>query len=102
MQNSTDQIIRGMLFLAVLATLEAQEDYAASILIKLGDTPFATKAGTLYPLMARMQKNGLIESRWVIKKAKPPMRYYSMTRAGRETLERQRAVMADINKVVGA
>lgn len=99
--NNPDQLVRGMLFFAVLAAIEKKENYAASILIELEATPFETKAGTLYPLMTRMQKAGLIESRWVIKKSKPPMRYYSVTKTGRQTLEDLRKVMTKINKTLG-
>lgn len=99
--NNADQLVRGMLLFAVLATLEKKENYAASILLELEDTPFETKAGTLYPLMTRMQKAKLLDSRWVIKKSKPPMRYYSITPIGKETLQSLRETMHKVNKVLG-
>lgn len=99
--NDQDQIVRGMLYFAVLATLEHKENYGAQLLVKLEGTPFETKAGTLYPLMSRMQEQGLIGSRWVIKQGKPPMRYYSITTVGQEKLQSLRQVMGEINKVLG-
>lgn len=99
--NNADQLVRGMLLFAVLATVEKKENYAASILLELEGTPFETKVGTLYPLMTRMQKSGLLDSRWVIKESKPPMRYYSVTPEGKETLQNLRETMRKVNKVVG-
>jgi PadR family transcriptional regulator PadR len=99
--NDQDQLVRGMLYFAVLATLEHKENYGAQLLIKLEGTPFETRAGTLYPLMTRMQDQGLISSRWVINKGKPPMRYYTITAEGQEKLQLLREVMNQINKVVG-
>ena len=99
--NDQDQLVRGMLYFAVLATLEHKESYGAQLLVKLEGTPFETKAGTLYPLMSRMQDLGLISSRWVIQKGKPPMRYYTITSGGQEKLQSLREVMKDINKVLG-
>ncbi|MBP6961997.1 PadR family transcriptional regulator [Candidatus Saccharibacteria bacterium] len=99
--NDQDQIVRGMLYFAVLATLEHKESYGAQLLVKLEGTPFETKAGTLYPLMSRMQDQGLISSRWVIQKGKPPMRYYTITGEGQEKLQSLREVMKNINKVLG-
>jgi PadR family transcriptional regulator PadR len=99
--NDQDQLVRGMLYFAVLATLEHKESYGAQLLVKLEETPFETKAGTLYPLMSRMQDQGLISSRWVIQKGKPPMRYYTITGDGQEKLQSLREVMKDINKVLG-
>ena len=99
--NDQDQLVRGMLYFAVLATLEHKESYGAQLLVKLEGTPFETKAGTLYPLMSRMQDQGLISSRWVIQKGKPPMRYYTITGEGQEKLQSLREVMEEINKVLG-
>lgn len=99
--NDQDQLVRGMLYFAVLASLEHKESYGAQLLVKLEGTPFETKAGTLYPLMSRMQDQGLISSRWVIQKGKPPMRYYTITGDGQEKLQSLREVMKDINKVLG-
>lgn len=99
--NDHDQLVRGMLFFAVLATLEHKENYGAQLLLKLEGTPFETRAGTLYPLMTRMQEQGLISSRWVIKAGKPPMRYYTITSDGQAKLESLRDIMKKINNVLG-
>jgi PadR family transcriptional regulator PadR len=96
-----DQLVRGMLYFAVLATVEKKESYGAQILIALEKTPFTTRAGTLYPLMTRMEQAGLISSRWVIKQGKPPMRYYTITTKGQTRLQDSRSVLERINEVVG-
>jgi len=90
-----------MLYFAVLASLEHKESYGAQLLIKLEGTPFETKAGTLYPLMTRMQDQGLISSRWVMKSGKPPMKFYVITTDGQEKLQDLREVLLKINNVLG-
>jgi PadR family transcriptional regulator, regulatory protein PadR len=95
--NDQDQLVRGMLYFAVLARLELSENYGAKLLISLQATPFATRAGTLYPLMARMEESGLISSRWVIKPGKTPMRYYQITAAGQAKLQSLRTILEQIN-----
>ena len=100
-ESDQEQLVRGMLYFAVLACLEQHESYGAQLLLNLDPTPFSTKAGTLYPLMSRMQKQGLISSRWVIKTGKPPMRYYTITTDGQAKLGSLRATLEQINKVLG-
>ena len=99
--NDTDQLVRGMLYFAVLACLEHKEGYGAQLLLKLEGTPFETKAGTLYPLMTRMQEQGLISSRWVMQAGKPPMRFYTISDKGQIKLQDLRKILNDINKVLG-
>lgn len=47
--NDQDQLVRGMLYFAVLATLEHKENYGAQLLIKLENTPFETGQGLYTP-----------------------------------------------------
>jgi PadR family transcriptional regulator PadR len=103
MKNSTDQdqLVRGMLFFAVLAKLEQKECYPAQLLLLLEGTPFETRAGTLYPLMSRMQDQGQISSRWKMTEGKPPMRIYTITSEGQTKLQSLREVLENINKVLG-
>jgi PadR family transcriptional regulator PadR len=96
-----DQLVRGMLFFAVLALLDSKDSYPAQLLLRLEGTPFETQAGTLYPLMTRMQKQGLVSSRWNMVEGKPPLRMYSITDAGQIRLQELRLVLNEMNKVLG-
>jgi PadR family transcriptional regulator PadR len=45
-----------------------------------------TSDGTVYPLLARLRRQGLVQTQWVESNAGPPRRYYSLTPEGREAL----------------
>lgn len=94
------QIIRGMLHVVVLARLEQKRKYGAELLIELSKTPFSSKVGTLYPLLARMEKGGLLESDWHIETGQTPRKYYRITKLGKAKLEETRAFFDEIQKYV--
>ena len=51
---------RGLLDFAVLACLSAERRYAGELLGQLAETPFATQEGTLYPLLGKLRRDGLL------------------------------------------
>ena len=99
--SEQEQVVRGMLQAAVLARLESEDLYGAKLLLALDDTPFSSRTGTLYPLLNRMQKAGLVESRWEINPIGPPKKYYSISSAGIKKLAEYRLLMKKINSVIG-
>lgn len=77
---------KGLLEVAVLSTISAHEVYAADILERLSDTEFKTGEGTLYPLLSRMKRDGLLEYSWVESASGPPRKYYKLTADGKSRL----------------
>lgn len=75
---------RGMLVLAVLSQLE-HEEYGYSLLTRLAEGGLEIDQGTLYPLMRRLENQGLLESDWRIEEARP-RRYYKLSAQGRQVL----------------
>ena len=75
---------RGLLELAVLTSLSAGRLYAAEILERLASTPFATQEGTLYPLLGKLRRDGLLDHEWEESESGPPRKYHQLTDAGRE------------------
>ena len=51
------------------------------ILHKLAATEFATQEGTLYPLLSRMRREGLVDYDWKESDAGPPRKYYALSAA---------------------
>jgi len=86
----TDQLFkpvrRGLLEFAVLTTLSSGRQYAGEIIERLAATPFATPEGTLYPLLGKMRRDGLLEHEWEESESGPPRKYYRVTVAGEERL----------------
>ncbi|MEO6867967.1 MAG: PadR family transcriptional regulator [Gaiellales bacterium] len=77
---------RGLLELAVLTALSSGRLYAAEILDRLTSTPFATQEGTLYPLLGKLRRDGLLEHEWVESDSGPPRKYHRLTPDGTERL----------------
>jgi PadR family transcriptional regulator PadR len=78
------ELRRGMLILAVLSQLE-HEEYGYSLLTRLDEGGLGIDQGTLYPLMRRLETQGLLESTWRIEEARP-RRYYKLSPQGRQAL----------------
>lgn len=67
----------------MLAALRADERYAGDLIADLGaDGVLVTSEGTVYPLLARLRRDGMVESTWRESTSGPPRRYYRRTRRG--------------------
>jgi PadR family transcriptional regulator, regulatory protein PadR len=75
-------IRKGLLEFAILTIVAADTVYVADILKRLSGTEFATQEGTLYPLLSRMRRDGLLDYEWRESDAGPPRKYYQLTRRG--------------------
>ena len=80
-------IRKGLLEFIVLLIIAAEKVYAADILKQLSQTEFATQEGTLYPLLSKMRREGLLDYEWQESEAGPPRKYYELTARGREQLQ---------------
>jgi PadR family transcriptional regulator PadR len=85
------QLRRGVLEYCVLAMLETKERYAFDLVRDLADIDgMVTSEGTLYPMLARLRRDAVVESTWQESPAGPPRRYYRLTPAGRRALRQFR------------
>ncbi|ACB77801.1 PadR family transcriptional regulator [Opitutus terrae] len=79
-------IRKGLLEFLLLKIIAAEKVYVADILRQLSETEFATQEGTLYPLLSKMRREGLLDYEWKESEAGPPRKYYELTAKGREQL----------------
>jgi PadR family transcriptional regulator len=79
-------IRKGLLEFLILKIVAADKVYVADILERLSDTDFATQEGTLYPLLSKMRRDGLLDYEWQESDAGPPRKYYELTAKGRTQL----------------
>jgi len=84
-QNLTNELRRGTLVLTVLSQLD-EKQYGYSLRQLLADRGLDIDQGTLYPLLRRLEKQGLLDSEWLVEGSRP-RRYYVLNEAGRETLQ---------------
>ena len=75
-------IRKGLLEYLILKIVDADKVYAADILKRLSATDFATQEGTLYPLLSKMRRDGLLDYEWQESDAGPPRKYYELTAKG--------------------
>lgn len=71
----------------MLAMLDQQQLYGLDIARRLtADGVLMSSEGTLYPLLSRLRKAGLVTTTWQESAEGPPRRYYALTPDGRDSL----------------
>ncbi|MDE2303635.1 MAG: PadR family transcriptional regulator [Sphingomonadales bacterium] len=97
------QLKKGVLGLCVLALLSRGDSYAYEIASQLTHAVDMGE-GTIYPLMRRMQGDGLVSTYLVESTSGPPRKYYRITGSGRDSLAQQldewRAFTAAVERVI--
>ena len=81
--NIVLELRRGVIILAVLSQLD-DEQYGYSLLKRLSEQGLEIDQGTLYPLLRRLETQGLLASSWRVESDRP-RRYYQISEAGRST-----------------
>ena len=106
MSESIDvQLRKGVLELCVLELLAQGDSYAYEIASRLAER-IGMGEGTVYPLMRRLETNGLVQTYLVESTSGPSRKYYRLTRAGKAELVRQREAwhgfVSAVNAIVEA
>lgn len=83
-ENLRLELRRGCLVVAVLAELK-HERYGYTLRVRLAEHGIAIDEGTLYPLLRRLEAQGLLQSEWR-EENKRRKRFYRLTRAGKPVL----------------
>lgn len=79
---------KGILEYCVLQIISRGEVYASDMLNELTSAKIMVVEGTLYPLLTRLRKAGLVEYKWVESSAGPPRKYYTITSEGLTFLDK--------------
>ena len=85
-ENTINELRRGVIVLAVLSQLN-EEQYGYSLLKLLSEQGLDLDQGTLYPLLRRLESQGLLSSDWNTEGSRP-RRYYVISPEGQELLPR--------------
>jgi PadR family transcriptional regulator PadR len=82
------QLRRGILELAVMGVLYHGRHYGYSLIRVLSERgSISLKEGTIYPILARLDRDGLVASEWVESVQGPPRKYYALTSSGRRLFD---------------
>lgn len=93
------QLKKGALELCVLALLHQKDNYAYEIAARLADA-IGMGEGTIYPLMRRLQTDGLVETYLVESPAGPPRKYYKLSEAGKRSFISQHTAWSSFSSAV--
>jgi len=93
-------IRKGLLEFLILRIIATDKVYVADMLKRLSDTEFATQEGTLYPLLSKMRREGLVDYEWQESDAGPPRKYYELTARGKAQLAELNDYWKTINATV--
>jgi PadR family transcriptional regulator PadR len=82
-----EQLRRGTLDLAILLTVSTGPRYGLAIIQHLeAFTDLVVTEGTIYPILGRLTREGLLDAYWVEDESPHPRKYYRLTRAGAKRL----------------
>lgn len=93
--NLTQELRRGILVLATLSQLK-EAKYGYALISSLSERGLDIEQGTLYPLLRRLEAQGLLQSAWDVEGSRP-RRYYQISPAGERVLE---ALIADWRSLI--
>lgn len=97
------ELRRGTIVLSVLSQL-SEPQYGYSLVAILEEKGVAIEPGTLYPLLRRLEKQGLLKSKWDTNEARP-RKYYLISPLGREVYDELRKewslMMHSIQQLIG-
>lgn len=97
MENKITQLRKGILELAILGALSRGCHYGYSLVRTIAGTgDIDLTEGTIYPILGRLAKEGLIQSEWVESSQGPPRKYYTLTLKGGEAF---RALAEEFRKL---
>ncbi|UII32375.1 PadR family transcriptional regulator [Fulvivirga ulvae] len=86
LENTQVQMRKGILEYCILHIISRGEVYASDMLEELTTAKIMVVEGTLYPLLTRLRKSGLVEYKWVESNSGPPRKYYTLTEKGNSFL----------------
>jgi DNA-binding PadR family transcriptional regulator len=98
-QNQVLEFRRGSIVLAIVSILRTQKHYGYSLLRTLEQSAFPVDGSTLYPLLRRLEKQGVLQSEWNTADSRP-RKYYQLTNDGEKLYKKLYAEWLDMNKKI--
>jgi PadR family transcriptional regulator PadR len=100
MEEKFSAIRKGLLEFLILRIIARDKVYVADMLKRLSTTEFATQEGTLYPLLSKLRREGLVDYEWQESDAGPPRKYYALTAKGHTQLAELGEYWQQINATI--
>lgn len=101
--EKSSQLLRGVLDMCLLALLGERDCYGYEIVRRLGERGLTLVAeGSVYPVLSRLERDGLTEGYWAQPSGGPRRKYYRLSPNGQEQLARWRRDWREFTEVVDA
>lgn len=94
------QLRKGFLAYCVLRICGQSAKYTSDIIQRLRAAELVVVEGTIYPLLSRLQKDGLLEHEWQESEQGPPRKYYQTTKFGDYVVSQTSAKIDELNKTL--
>ncbi|NCU33993.1 PadR family transcriptional regulator [Candidatus Saccharibacteria bacterium] len=94
------QMRKGFIAYCVLKVCSNKPVYTSDIIKDLQAAELVVVEGTIYPLLSRLQREGLLSHQWRESEQGPPRKYYTITDFGREVMEIVGENIANLNKTI--
>ena len=93
MASKKTDLIQGTLDLLILKTVAHEPIHGYGIaqrILSISREILQVQQGSLYPALHRLQRKGLLQSEWKESASGPMAKYYSLTAAGRKSLQEEK------------
>lgn len=103
MATTPNDLLQGTLGLLVLRALRDESRHGWGIqqrINQLAEDVLSVNQGSLYPALIRLEKQGLIKSKWGVSDAGRRAKYYSLTAKGRRQMEKETRVWKQFSNTV--
>ncbi len=94
------QMRKGMLAYCVLTVCADGAVYTSDIIQRMHEAELMVVEGTVYPLLSRLRKDGLLRHEWQESVQGPPRKYYQITDEGREVMKALQKRNNELQKTV--
>ncbi|MFM1807675.1 MAG: hypothetical protein RLZZ242_400 [Bacteroidota bacterium] len=99
-ENTKQQMRKGILEFCILSVLKDQDLYASEILEHLKQAKLLVVEGTLYPLLTRLKNAELLQYRWEESSGGPPRKYFKLTEEGKAFLEELKVTWSELQHAI--
>lgn len=99
-ENLATQLRKGFLAYCVMLICNQQPKYTSDIIRELHEADLVVVEGTIYPLLNRLQKDGILKHEWQESEQGPPRKYYSLTDFGGRVQKYLATSTKELNKTL--
>ena len=98
--NLATQLRKGFLSYCVLKICQDESKYTSDIIATLQEADMVVVEGTIYPLLSRLQRDGMLQHEWHESDQGPPRKYYQTTELGKRVADNLTTNITNLNKTL--